>query len=205
VLWAPFTFTIVNLVCLVLLLRLTRREGVRLTDMLGFRRERLLRDLGLGLLLSFGLGLLFVCGVLLGGLVLYGTDLFARFETVFVGDADFSLVPPAWLALVTGLVFPVVNASVEELHYRGYVQPRLVAAWGVWTGIAVTILGFALQHIAFAATIAGAFVYVVAYLFWGAGAGVFAHRNRRLAPLVLAHLVTNLSFAIIPLVVLFAS
>jgi hypothetical protein len=32
VLWAPFTFTIVNLVCLVLLLRLTRREGVRLTD-----------------------------------------------------------------------------------------------------------------------------------------------------------------------------
>jgi membrane protease YdiL (CAAX protease family) len=35
---------------------------------------------------------------------------------------------------------------VEELFFRGYLQTRLVARWGRWTGIALTALAFGLVH-----------------------------------------------------------
>lgn len=201
--WAPFTFTIVNLVCLAVLVRLTRAEGVRLADLLGYRRDRLRRDLGEGVLLAVVLGALLVIGVVLGGLVLYGAQVFTRFETAFVGGAGFTAPVPAWLAVVSALTFPIVNPVVEELQYRGYAQPRLIAAFGAtWLGIGVTALGFALQHVAFALTAAGAFIYPVGFLLWGLGAGIVAHRRRRLMPLVVAHAVSNLSFAVIPVIVL---
>jgi hypothetical protein len=71
--WLPVYGTLIDAGCLVLLWRLTRREGIRLADLLGFDRTRLARDvlLGLGLI---PIGLAFILGgVYATGWLVYGT------------------------------------------------------------------------------------------------------------------------------------
>jgi uncharacterized protein len=48
----PVYRTLTDAGCLALLWRLTRREGIRLSDLVGFSRTRLVRDALLGLALS---------------------------------------------------------------------------------------------------------------------------------------------------------
>jgi membrane protease YdiL (CAAX protease family) len=79
----------------------------------------------------------------------------------------------------------------------------MIAASGKgWPGILVAALGFGLQHIVFAMTLASALAYVVGFFLWGLGAGYLAFRHGRLAPLVVAHFISNLSFGIIPLLLI---
>lgn len=200
--WAPLTLTVVNIGCYALLRWRAHQEGFRLRDLVG-SGSSLARDLALGLVLSVALGGLLVGGVVLAGVLLYGGDVFMRFGDVFVGDADFSFDLPWWLAVVSAVVFPLVNAPVEELQYRGYAQPRLVAAAGsVWIGIVVTAVGFGLQHVVFAVTLPAAFIYASGFLLWGIGAGLVAQRQQRLTSLIVAHFVSNASFGVIPLVLI---
>ena len=49
--WLPVYGTLIDAGCLALLWRLTRREGIRLFDLVGFERTRLVRDALLGLAL----------------------------------------------------------------------------------------------------------------------------------------------------------
>ena len=49
--WLPVYGTLIDAGCLALLWRLTRREGFRLFDLVGFERTRLVRDLLLGVAL----------------------------------------------------------------------------------------------------------------------------------------------------------
>lgn len=98
------------------------------------------------------------------------------------------------------MVFPILNAPVEELQYRGYAQSRLIAASGsVWFGIGITAIGFGLLHMAFGFTLSYALMLSVGFFIWGLGAGIIAYRQQRLSPLIIAHFVSNLSFGIIPL------
>jgi hypothetical protein len=52
--WLPVYGTLIDAGCLALLWRLTRREGIRLLDLVGFERTRLVRDTLLGLALCSG-------------------------------------------------------------------------------------------------------------------------------------------------------
>jgi membrane protease YdiL (CAAX protease family) len=127
------------------------------------------------------------------------------FEQTYMFDADFSFEElPQWLmvitAIISGVVFPIFNAPVEELQYRGYAQSRLIAASGsVWLGICIPALGFGLQHAAFAYTLSATPAFAVGFFLWGIGAGIIAYRQKRLAPLIIAHFISNLSFGIVPL------
>jgi membrane protease YdiL (CAAX protease family) len=201
--WSTLSVTAANVVCLGLLLWRARVEGLRLSHIVGFQRRRLLRDLAAGVLWSMVLFALMMGGVFA---ITFAIQRIAGlpFEQVFVGDAAFSFEPPQWLTaimvFISGVVFPVLNAPVEELQYRGYAQPRLIAVSGsAWLGICVTAVGFGLQHVAFALTVPLALGYAVGFTMWGLGAGMIAHRQRRLAPLIVAHFVSNLSFGFIPL------
>ena len=49
--WLPVYGTLIDIGCLALLWRLTRREGIGLFDLVGFERARLIRDASLGLAL----------------------------------------------------------------------------------------------------------------------------------------------------------
>ncbi|MBE3558624.1 MAG: CPBP family intramembrane metalloprotease [Ktedonobacteraceae bacterium] len=188
---STFYFTFVNLVSLLLLYWLTQREGIRLRDLIGFRRERLLRDILLGLLWSIVLYIPFAISVPIVPFIVYGTDAFKHFAEIFsAGDASLSV--PLWLALWSMIIFPLVNAPVEEMHYRGYVQARLVALSGsALLGMLITTLGFALQHTVFAPSLVGSLSYLVCFFFWGAGAALIYHWQKRLPSLIVAHFITN--------------
>ena len=202
--FSTLSVTIVNVVCLGLLLWRARVEGFQLRTMMGFQRSRLLRDLGSGLLWSMALFALLMAGMFV---MLFVTQRMTglSFTQIYMGDADFSIEIPQWLtalyAIIAAALFPLLNAPIEELQYRGYAQPRLVAASGsVWVGIVGTAVSFGLQHIAFAYTFTSMPAFVFGFVLWGLGAGIIAYRQQRLAPIIVAHFISNLSFGIVPLV-----
>lgn len=204
--WSTLIVSVVNLICLGLLRWRARVENLDLRRRIGFERRRLLPDIGWGLLWSILLGGMLLAGVFFVMFVIHGRETFNSFETAFVGDANFSFSLPTWIAIVSAVVFPTLNAPVEEVHYRGYAQPGLAAAWqNPLAAVVVTAIGFGLQHIVFAVTVTGALAYALGFFFWGLGAGFIARRQGRLLPLIVAHFISNLSFGIIPLLMLLAS
>ena len=209
---ATLVTVIVNLVSLALLRWLTAREGIRLRDLIGFDAARVWRDVAWGLALLLILNVpfiatLMVVAFLLGG-PMGGEDFGTAMSNIFAGPlADPSVTPgvPAWVGVASAILFPLVNPVVEEMHYRGYVQPRLEALSGSGTtAIGIMALGFGLQHVTYALSVPGMAVYVAAFVVWGIGAGIVYARMRRLTSLIVAHFVINASTAAVPLVFLLA-
>lgn len=205
---STYAVTVANLVTLALLVRLVRREGLRLRDLVGYDRARLASDVGWGLVWLVAFWTVFLVPVTLVPLALAqpgsASEVQAAYEQTFTGVyADIVTVDalPVWSGLLVGVVFPFLNAPVEELNYRAYVQPRLVRGTGsAALGIGVTALAFGIQHLAFAASGSGAVTYAVAFTLWGLAAGIVYHRRGRLMPLVVAHFLTNLPFGLLPIV-----
>lgn len=202
--WATLTITAVNLLCWGLLLWRARVESVRLSAMIGFQRRRFLADLGWGFLWSVLLFTLMVAGIFAAFFLVQWIGGPASYEQIFVGDANLSFSLPQWLAVISAVAFPLLNAPIEELQYRGYAQPRLIACSGsVWRGILITAAGFGLQHMAFAFTLSAMPIFVIGFFLWGVGAGLIAHRQQRLLPLIVAHFISNLSAGVVPLLIAF--
>lgn len=207
---ASLITVLVNVVSLALLRWLTRREGIRLRDLIGFDRSRLGPDLAWGLALLVLLNVPFILtlmltATLLGG-VATGEDFATAMDSVFVGplaDPSLSIGVPVWVAITTAVLFPLINPIVEEMNYRGYVQPRLQALSGSGrVAIGIMAAGFALQHVTYALSVPGIFVYAAAFFVWGIAAGIVYSRMRRLTSLIAAHFVINASTAVIPVVFL---
>jgi len=203
--WSPFVVNVVNLLCLGLLVWRARVEGFRLADMIGLRRSSALRDLGWGLLWSLLLYVMFALGLMTVVLAVgaaRGALGSQWFIDVFVGTGDYAALSlPLWFLAGNGLLFPLLNPVVEELQYRGYAQTRLIAVSGnVALSIALVSVPFAVQHTAFAASPVGAVAFVVAFLLWSASAGVIVWRQGRLAPVIVAHAITNVATAAAPIV-----
>lgn len=176
--------TLIDIGCLVLLARLTRREGIRLVDLLSFQRQRLGRDLLLGLgfiilyiFLAFG-------GGIISGLLIYGSN-----------PAPAVMVPlPLWGTLYSLIVWPLIWAFAEEMTYQGYALPRLNLLTGrAWLAVLIVGFGWALQHsplplmadwrwavYRFGSSLLIAIVLPIIYL-----------RTRRLVPFIFAHWAAN--------------
>lgn len=135
-----------------------------------------------------------------------GTKSFTDPDTFFWGgQPDFDFPIPSWIMFVSAFLLPLLNPPIEELHYRGYAQPRLIAKTGsVRFGILITAVGFGLQHMGFAGTVPSAICFAVAFFLWGLGAGMIVHRQQRLFPIIVAHFISNLSFGVAPLVFRFS-
>ena len=113
--WLPVYGTLIDAGCLTLLWRLTRREGVRLFDLVGFERTRLARDTLLGFAL-IPVSLVFIfAGTFAAGWLLYGTL-----------SPPFLFGPlPLPAALYGVLVWPFIWGLTEQMTYNGYLLPRL--------------------------------------------------------------------------------
>jgi len=135
--WLPVYGTLIDVGCLALLWLLTRREGIRLFDLVGFERSRLLRDALLGLALIPACLAFILAGVYAAGWLLYGTltppFLFGRL--------------PLPAALYGILVFPIVWGLTEQMTYNGYLLPRFQVLCRS-TSLAIVIVSFewSLQH-----------------------------------------------------------
>ncbi|MGE8205650.1 CPBP family intramembrane glutamic endopeptidase [Heyndrickxia sp. NPDC080065] len=200
-------FTVVNVLCFYLLHRLSIKEGRSMKELIGFHSERLIKDILFGFVWLFVLYIPFLIAILGTMFIMYGMDLFAHFQTIFSGDeSTFSFTRPRWLIWFTAcfsVVFPFLNAPIEELMYRGYAQPLFIKHYNkVWIGILIPSVGFALQHMLLAASLQGAIVYAAAFFLWGIGSGIIYYKQKRLFPLLICHFIVNIAFGILPIVFL---
>lgn len=193
-------FIPVNIVCFWLL---AKRGGVR--SLLGDRPYLRGSDFGYGLLWLFALFVPFAIAINLVVLLLFGPSGYvAGFETIFVPTTGNLLELPASVSLVFAIIvavlFPITNAPVEELYYRGHAQHDLTSK-GLSPALVVLVPAvlFGLQHVFLAPTAAAMLVYIVAFTFWGAFAGIIYLRQGRLMPLIVAHFFTNLMTSVVPL------
>lgn len=178
--WLPVYGTLIDAGCLTLLWRFTRREGIRLFDLVGFERARLGRDTLLGLAL-IPMSLVFI----LGGN--YGVG-WLVFETLTPAYFFQGLPMPA--ALYGVLVFPFLWGLTEQMTYNGYLVSRFQVLCRS-TSIAVAIVAFvwSLQHAFMPLTFDAK--YMVFRLLSPIPFSIFSTllylRLRRLLPLAIAH------------------
>ena len=172
--------TLIDAGCLTLLWRLTRREGIRLFDLVGFERTRLARDTLLGFAL-IPVSLVFIfAGTFAAGWLLYGTL-----------SPPFLFGPlPLPAALYGVLVFPFVWGLIEQMTYNGYLLPRFQVL-GRSTSLAIVLVAFAwsAQHAFMPLTFDPKFMAF--RLFSSVPNSVFQTvlylRLRRVVPLAVAH------------------
>ena len=135
--WLPVYGTLIDAGCLALLWLFTRREGIRLFDLVGVEREHLVRDLLLGFaLIPVSLVLIFA-GVYGGGWLVYGT---------LTPPLLFGQLPlPA--ALYGVLVWPFIWGLTEQMTYNGYLVPRFqVLSRSTTLAIVFVAFAWSLQH-----------------------------------------------------------
>ena len=195
----------VNIVTLLLLRAVLHRQGRRIRDVVGFDRSRLGRDILWGLLWLMVLYLPFALAVLGTMFALFGAETFTSFEAVFVPPPETTPLLPFGVSLALAITivvtFTPLNAPTEELVYRGFAQEGLARPSGsgrparkrdVVLAIVIPAIGFGIQHVFFAPTLPGMVVFAVAFFVWGVVGGIIFAKQRRLLPLIVAHLLVNL-------------
>ncbi|WDR01942.1 CPBP family intramembrane metalloprotease [Devosia algicola] len=181
--WLPVYGTLTDLGCLFLLWRLTRREGIGLIDLIGFRRGQLVRELQLGV------GLVPVClCFIFGGVALSSLLVFGEVGIPQLGDRL-----PMGAALYAVLIWPLVWGVTEQMTYNGYLVPRLRALGGSIVAVVLVATVWAAQHAVMPVTFDGQYMLhrflasIPNSLFM-----IFAFlRLKRLLPLVTAHWLMN--------------
>lgn len=135
--WFPVYATLIDVGCLTLLWRFTRREGIGLFDLVGFARSRLIRDVLLGLAL-IPVSLLFIFGgTYAAGWIVYGA----------VQQPYFLSGLPLWASLYGVLVFPFLWGLTEQMTYNGYLLPRFqVLSRSTTVAVAVVAFAWSMQH-----------------------------------------------------------
>jgi hypothetical protein len=135
--WLPVYGTLIDAGCLALLWRLTRREGIRLSDLVGLERTRLGRDVVLGFAI---IPASLAC--ILGGVFGAGWLMYATLTPPYL----FQPLPlPATLYSV--LVFPFIWGLTEQMTYNGYLVARFqVLCRSTCLAIAVVAFAWSLQH-----------------------------------------------------------
>lgn len=193
--WATLGLLPVNVICLVMVRKFYRDEGVSLAAALGIQKGRVGRDILWGLLWLFVLNVPFMAVVAGTVFALYGSDAPAAFETIFFNPESSVQMEPAILliiSLVAVVPFMLINAPTEELVFRGYGLDGIASRWGGAAAILATSLLFGAQHILFAATVPGMLVYFVAFTVWGLCAAIIVRKQGRLLPVVIAHWIVNI-------------
>jgi membrane protease YdiL (CAAX protease family) len=189
--WLPVYGTLIDAGCLALLWRLTRREGIRLFDLVGFERTRLVRDTLLGLALIPACLVFILGGVYAAGWLVYVT-----------------LTPPYLLgglplpaALYGVLVFPFIWGLTEQMTYNGYLLPRFQVLRGTTLAIAIVAFVWSLQHAFMPLTFDARFMAF--RLLSSVPESIFVMflylRLRRLVPLALAHALMDGATVLLPL------
>lgn len=189
--WLPVYGTLIDAGCLALLWRLTRREGIRLFELVGFERAPLLRDILLGFALIPASLVFILGGVAAAGWLVYGTTS----PPLLFSDLP---LPATLYALI---VWPFLWGLTEQMTYNGYLVSRVQALRG--TGMAIALVGFvwALQHAVMPLTFEPSFMAfrflgsIPNSIFW-----ILVYlRIRRLVPLVVAHAMMDATTVLLPL------
>jgi hypothetical protein len=177
--------TLADLACLFLLIRLTKREGLRLFDLMGPKKQTFNQDLFQALVLFPVLLILDIAGLILGDYLVYGSWLPVGLPAGFAGR-----LLPLWAVVYSRLVWWPLWSWMEEMTYNGYALPRLQALTGrAWAAVALVTFGWSLQHLFLPTLWDGRYFlwrFLVFIPFNLAAPLIYLHL-RRLTPLVFAH------------------
>lgn len=189
--WWPVYGTLVDIGCLAILYHLTKREGIRLFDLVGIVKNRLRTDIPLGIglfILIFPIAIF--GGGALGQLVAYG-----RLGPEFPQYAFNDHVLPAAALLYARFVWWTVWSATEEMTYNGFALPRLVVITkSSWLSVAIVAFFFALQHSFLMLAGWQFFIYMfITFLPLSIAMLIAYLRIRRLPPLIVAHYLMDLS------------
>jgi uncharacterized protein len=188
--WWPVYGTLVDIGCLALLFWLTRREGVRLFDLVGIVKSKLLTDIPLGI----GLFLLIFPITIFGGGMLGRWIVYGQLDPVFPENTYIRSLPLLALLYARILWWPLWSAT-EEMTYNGYALPRLIAMTkSTWLSVAIVSFFFALQHsfLMLAGFQFGLYMFITFVPLTIAMEVVYL-RIRRLPPLIVAHWLMDLT------------
>jgi CAAX prenyl protease-like protein len=183
--WWNVYGTVVDVSCLIGLRYFTRKEGIRLRDLIGQIRLRHGHDLFLGLGFFVAIFPFFMGGSYLARRVLYSSAHQNPSAYLLHGHAL-----PIWAIVYSLTLWWVIWSPTEETTYQAYALPRLAALTG-HTWVAFVIVGFfwTAQHCAlpfvpdwryllfrFLTFLPGVLLLILFYL-----------RTRRVSPLIVAH------------------
>lgn len=180
--WWMVDGTLVDLGSLVALSWLTRREGLRLRDLLGSE------PVSIGCIVRESLGALAVLAP--------AVALSSALQRLFYGPKS---VPPqvsvarlpTWASIYSIAIWPALWGLAEELTFLGYALPRLEAqTGGTGAAAALVAVAWAGQHVAMPLLFSGRYLVarvLTALPVTSAMTLYFLLRGRRLLPLVVAH------------------
>lgn len=141
--WWTVYGTLVDIGCLALMAALTRREGIRLRDLIGRIRLRWGRDLWLGAGLLVLVFPFFILGAASATRIVYGSGQLPS----FAGLAD-GRVLPLWGVIYSFSIWWLIWSPTEEMTYRGYALPRFeVLCRNRTLAFALVSFWWSLQHV----------------------------------------------------------
>lgn len=178
--WLPVYGTLIDAGCLSLLWRLTRREGIRLLDLVGFDRARLGRDIALGVALVLPSLLFIFSGTYGVGWLVYGTPTPPYFYE--------HLPLPAVLYGV--LVWPFIWGMTEQMTYNGYLLPRFqVLCRNTSAAVGIVAFVWSAQHVVMPLTFDAKYIAfrLLSPIPFSLFSTLLYLRLRRLIPFAVAH------------------
>jgi len=185
--WWPVYSTITDILCLLSLVWLTRREGLTLIDLVGVRGKAVLRQLAWTPAYLLAIAPAAVLASIVTQLF-YGPAL-----PPMIAIVDLPLAG----ALYSLVIWPVIWVVAEELGYLGYLLPRVEALSGrTWLAVLVVTFFWGLQHVAIPFIADGTYLVSRVLAAWAATGGitlVFVLWRRRLVPIIGAHYVFDLA------------
>ena len=189
--WWPVYSTITDMLCLFALVWLTKREGMKISDLLGAKGKDILKQLA-----WTPVYLLAVAPTaILANIItqsFYGAALPPMIAVVNL--------PPVG-QLYSLVIWPIVWVITEELVYLGYLLPRIEVFSGkTWLAILVVIFFWGFQHLAIPFILDEK--YLVSRVLAAIAAIssfpiVFVLGRRRLIPLIGVHYIADLATAIL--------
>jgi hypothetical protein len=187
--WFSVYGTLADFGCLGLMIWLTRREGIRLLDLIGFVKSKLKTDilLGLGIFIIifpvtiFGFGRLAM-------LIAYGS-----LNPVFP-EYTFIRTLPLLAVLYSRILWWPLWSLTEELTYNGYALPRLVAMTkSPWVSVAIVSFFYSIQHSFHSlANFQYGFYMFLLFIPLTVALELIYLRVRRLVPLIIGHWLMDL-------------
>lgn len=180
---------------------LARREGLNLAALVGYRRERLGRDLpwAVGIFL-LALVINLIAGLAMNLVVYTAEQRAAFFEAMRSGTPLGERVAmPWWYSWFSLLLQPLGAGVVEELLYRGVALQLLLRWRGPVVAVLLTSLAYGLQHWAFTPLDwQFGLVRLVSLGLVGAAFAIIALRQGRLFPLIAGHMLWDVLLIGVP-------
>jgi len=195
--WWPFAIIFTDLVCLALLIRFYRQEGKNFWDIFRIEKRFIKSDL------QFMLGFLVISGPI-GYLpnVLTAKWLFGDPQIAL----DLLVRPlPAWAAITSAALFPILQGLVEIPTYMLFSMPRLEQKMRPWLAVALASFFLSFQHVFAPLLFDGRFITyrLVMFLPFAILIALVMRSRPRLMPYIaVIHVLMDLSVAVMFLMVM---